>query len=254
MQRSNSYIIMFIVALTLVCATLLSLTHEVLKDRQAANVAYEKKQFILKTFMGSEKVAGMEKTEVNKLYDEMVNPMVVNYKGEVQEGLVADEVEIEKEYKKDPKERVYPLYTIKEGESINYFVLPTYGMGLWDNIWGYVAIKSDRNTIKGVVFDHKGETPGLGARITTDEIQNRYVGKEIKNEEGKLVSVTMTKGENGGGEKSLEHYADNPHKVDGMSGATLTADGVNAMLDNYLDAYNNYFKKIGDGTKTASAQ
>jgi len=245
---------MFIVALTLVCATLLSLTHEVLKPMQDANVAFEKKKFILTTFLGSEKVGAMKTEEVNKFYAEKVIPKVVNFEGKEQEGLVADEVEIEKEYKKPSDERVYPLYTIEEDGAVKYYVLPTYGMGLWDNISGYVAIQADKNTIQGIVFDHKGETPGLGARITTDEIQNRYTGKEIKNEQDELVSVTMTKGENGGGEKSLEHYSEAPHKVDGMSGATLTAIGINDMLEDYLNAYNNYFKSLGNGTKTASAQ
>lgn len=99
------------------------------------------------------------------------------------------------------------------------------------------------NTIKGVVFDHKAETPGLGARITTDEIRSRFAGKKIKDEAGNLVSVAMQKGEQGGGDKSIEAFKNEMHKVDGMSGATLTANGINDMMSNYFKAYQNYFLK-----------
>ncbi len=242
MQRSNSYIFTFIVALTMTCAVLLSLTYESLKDKQAANVAFEKRQFILTTFMGAEAVSTMKSEDVNKVYDEKVKSSVVDFSGKVLD-MQPDDIELVKEYKKPLEERLLPVYTITGAEGLEYVVLPTYGFGLWDNIWGYVALEKDMNTVKGVVFDHKGETPGLGARITTDEIQSRYVGKTIRDESGELVSVTMMKGENGGGDKSIAAFEEQPHKVDGMSGATLTGNGINDMLGNYFKAYNNYFKQ-----------
>jgi Na+-transporting NADH:ubiquinone oxidoreductase subunit C len=111
-----------------------------------------------------------------------------------------------------------------------------YGYGLWNDIWGFIALESDMNTIRGVKFDHKGETPGLGARIQSDaELQDRYKGKSIYEGE-KLVSVTMMKGEG-------NDYSNDKHKVDGMSGATLTAKGVNNMLSDYLSSYESYLKK-----------
>jgi len=224
------------------CAVLLSLTNEALKDKQAANVAFEKRQFILTTFMGAEAIGAMKPEEVNKVYDEKVKSSVVDFNGKVLD-MQPDDLELVKEYKKPIEERLLPVYTITGSEGLEYVVLPTYGFGLWDNIWGYVALEKDMNTIKGIVFDHKGETPGLGARITTDEIQTRYEGKTIRDESGELVSVTMMKGENGGGEKSVSAFEGKPHKVDGMSGATLTGNGINDMLSDYFKAYNNYFKQ-----------
>jgi len=241
-QRSNSYIFTFVVALTMTCAVLLSLTYESLKDKQAANVAFEKRQFILTTFMGAAAVGAMKPEEVNKVYDEKVKASVVDFNGKALD-MQPDELAVDREYKKPIEERLLPLYTITGTEGLEYVVLPTYGFGLWDNIWGYIALEKDMKTIKGVVFDHKGETPGLGARITTEEIQNRFEGKTIRDEGGELVSVTMMKGENGGGDKSVSAFEDKPHKVDGMSGATLTANGINDMLGNYFKAYNNYFKQ-----------
>ncbi|MBI1222494.1 MAG: NADH:ubiquinone reductase (Na(+)-transporting) subunit C [Bacteroidetes bacterium] len=243
MQRSNTYIFTFIVALTMICAVLLSLTNESLKDKQAANVAFEKRKFILTTFMGADAVGGMSPAKVNEVYDAKVKSSVVDYQGKTLD-VPVDDIEIEKEYKKPLEERRLPVYSIIGSEGLEYLVLPVYGFGLWDNIWGYVALENDANTIKGVVFDHKGETPGLGARITTQEIQSRFVGKTIHDKEGDVVSVTVMKGENGGGEKSIEAYKDQPHEVDGMSGATLTGKGVNKMLSDYFTAYNNYFKQL----------
>lgn len=234
----------------MICAVLLSLTNESLKDKQAANVAFEKRKFILTTFMGAEAVAQLDEKKVNEIYDAKVKPSVVNFAGEKVEA-DADKVAIEKEYKKPLEERELPVYNIVGEGGLEFVVLPTYGFGLWDNIWGYVALEKDMNTIKGVVFDHKGETPGLGARITTDEIQSRFVGKTIRNESGEMVSVTMQKGENGGGDKSIAAFEGQPHKVDGMSGATLTGNGVNDMLTDYFKAYNNYFKN-SSVEKTAS--
>jgi Na+-transporting NADH:ubiquinone oxidoreductase subunit C len=131
---------------------------------------------------------------------------------------------------------VYEFKNETDPNKIEYIVLPIHGFGLWNEIWGFIALESDMSTIRGVSFDHKGETPGLGARIASDaEISMRYKGKTIY-DGAKLVSVTMMKGEG-------NDYADDPHKVDGMSGATLTAKGVNNMLLDYLTSYENYLKK-----------
>ena len=98
-----------------------------------------------------------------------------------------------------------------------------------------ITLSVRRNEIVGVAFDHKAETPGLGARISSDEIQERYKGKKIFNELGDLVSIKMLKKENN---KMLTL-----HEVDGMSGATITANGLNDMLKNYLDCYLPFIKK-----------
>lgn len=110
-----------------------------------------------------------------------------------------------------------------------------YGFGLWDNIWGFVALKGDLETINGVNFDHKSETPGLGARITTEEIQSRFVGKKIYDKTMDLVAVQMMKGEG-------NDYSNEPHKVDGMSGATITGKGLSDMIVDYLACYNGFIQ------------
>lgn len=244
MQRSNSYIIMYTIALTLVCAVVLGLTSEGLKPTQKANIDLEKKKFILQSFMGTEKVSTFKKEEIESIYKNRVKGVILKSTGEEISG-VAEMVDVAKEYKKPEADRQLPFYIISsetDPSKTEFYVMPVFGFGLWDNIWGYVAVKGDMNTIAGVVFDHKGETPGLGARITTPEIQDRYVGKQLFAEK-EFKSVKMQKGEG-------NNYDSDPHSVDGMSGATLTANGINNMMNAYLGAYSNYFSKISSPSLT----
>ena len=234
MQQSNRYIIIFASILTIVCGGLLALASEGLKEKQQFNIALEQKKNILSTVRTLE-----EGQSIDSLYSQQVKEFVIDHEGNVKKGIQPKDVILAVEYKKPAEQRLLPVYEFKnesDSTKVDYVVLPVYGYGLWNDIWGYVALESDMNTIRGVKFDHKGETPGLGARIESDaEVQARYKGKSIY-EDSKLVSVTMMKGEG-------NDYSDHPHRVDGMSGATLTAKGVNNMLKDYLSSYENYLKK-----------
>ena len=233
MRQSNLYIVIYAAILTIVCGGLLAFASQTLKPRQDANVEIERKQNILATVMELKKGDNIE-----QIYATRVKEMVIDYAGNIKEGVAASKVDITKEYKKKPEERLLPVYEFRneaDSNKVENVVLPLYGYGLWNNIWGFVALKSDLNTIQGVTFAHAGETPGLGARITSEEIQERYKGKSIF-EANALVSVMMMKGE------GLD-YSDDPHQVDGMSGATLTGKGVNNMLKDYFTCYENYIKK-----------
>ena len=234
MRQSNSYIIIYAAVLTVVCGGLLAFAAEGLKEKQQYNIDMEQKKNILSTVIALDKGAN-----VNDIYSKRVKAFVVDFQGNAKEGMLPKDVNLAAEYKKAPDDRLLPVYEFKSENDPNkteYVVLPVFGYGLWNNIWGFVALKSDLNTIQGVKFQHAGETPGLGARIESDqEVQDRYKGKTIY-EGGNLISVTMMKGEG-------QDYTDEPHRVDGMSGATLTAKGVNNMLKDYLTSYENYLKK-----------
>lgn len=234
MRQSNLYIVLFAGVLTIVCGGLLALASEGLKEKQQFNIDMEQKKNILSTVITVE-----EGVDVNSLYSKRVRAFVVDFEGNKKEGMKPADVNLAMEYKKPAKERLLPVYEFKnEADSTksDFVVLPVYGYGLWNNIWGFVALKSDLNTIQGVKFQHAAETPGLGARIESDqEVQDRYRGKTIF-ENDKLVSVTMMKGE------GLD-YSSKSHQIDGMSGATLTGKGVNNMLKEYFAAYENYIKK-----------
>jgi Na+-transporting NADH:ubiquinone oxidoreductase subunit C len=237
-RQSNLYILLYAAGITVVCGGLLALASEGLKEKQQANIELERKANILSTVM-----ALGEDVNISEIYSKRVKAYVVDFNGNVVEGVDAASVNVEAEYKKQPKDRLLPVYEFRSEsnpDQLEYVVLPVHGFGLWDKIWGYIALQSDFNTVQGVIFQHKGETPGLGARIASDDIQSRYKGKKVF-EGDDLVSVVMMKGEG-------FDYSDDPHKVDGMSGATLTGNGVNNMLKDYLSCYENYFKKLKQKT------
>jgi len=253
-KNSNAYILTFAIGMTLILGTALAFVSESLKEKQQAEREFERKKFILSAALGTDNINAMvakSRAEVNDLYDSRVKDLVVDSEGKPIDGLTSDQVIVAKEYKKlkrnsnDEMEVKsgetlrLPVYTIasESGDQIEYYVLPIYGFGLWDNIWGYMAVQSDFKTVQGVIFDHKGETPGLGARITEQKLQERYQGKELLNEQGQLVSVNMQKGEGA-------DYSDSPHKVNGMTGATITGNGVNSMVKDYAMLYSDYFNRI----------
>ena len=245
-KNSSGYIFGFALLVILVCGVLLSIVSGALAEKQKEEKELERKMFILKSSLGDE-IAGLTKLEVAEIYSQRVEEKILNSRGEDVAGKTVGDVALRKEYKKldksgklkDGEEINLPLYLVKDKDKkeIQFYVMPIYGFGLWDNIWGYTALQSDMNTIKGMVLDHKGETPGLGANITDADVQNRYQSKKIYNETGKLVSVIMQKGEG-------NDYSDDPHSVDGMSGATLTADGVNNMLSSYLRLYQPFLETV----------
>ena len=249
MQQSNIYVIVFTAIMTIVVGGVLSFTSQVLAPAQKKSVELDTKSQILSSVMDREKLGQMKPEEVLSMYDARITSLVVDINGNTVEtdedgkAIVAEQVNILKNYKKDPENRLYPVFKYMNAENsdkVDAYILPLYGAGLWDKIWGFVALDSEIKTIAGASFAHKAETPGLGARIASPQIQQRYVGKEIYDENGNLVSVKMVKGEGNAGLTA--------HQVDGMSGATITGKGLNAMLENYLTYYQSYLKKTKNQT------
>jgi Na+-transporting NADH:ubiquinone oxidoreductase subunit C len=240
-QHSNGYIIGFIIALTIACGSLLALANVFLKPFQKEAQELDTKKQILSAVVSDMTTI----TDVNDYYAKRIEAIAVDVNGDLiaqdRDGsdLIVENINIAKEFKeKDKSKKRFPVFKYKNDKGdIEAYILPVYGNGLWDNIWGYVALNPDLATLKGVALDHKGETPGLGARITDAEVQNRYQGKSIYDEAGVLVGVTMIKGEKNPPEKISQN------QVDGMAGATITAVGVNDMVKNYLGHYQNYFEK-----------
>ncbi len=234
MKQSNSYIIGFAIACTVVLGAMLSLAAVGLRERQAEARDLDTKKQILGAVMTFK-----EGDDIKAIYAKRIKSLVVDANGDEKQGVIAEKVDIGKNYKLTPEAREYPVFQFvseSNPNEVEAYILPIYGNGLWDRIWGYLALSPDLNTIKGIVFDHKAETPGLGARIADKEIQERYVNKKLYDKSGNFVSVTMLKSEIG---NTLDD-----HKVDGMSGATMTANGVNRMIQNYVSYYQPYLNKI----------
>lgn len=227
--------------MTVVIGGILSFTSQVLAPAQKKSIELDTKQSILSAVMTLEKG-----DDALAIYSKRIKSMVVDIDGNLIEKnrkgntIIAEEVNILKNYKMDRSTREYPVFEYmseSNPDEIEAYILPLYGAGLWNAIYGYVALEKDLNTIKGVSFGHVQETPGLGARIDSKEIQVRYQGKTIFDESGNLVSVVMLKGE----KKDPSLFG--THEVDGMSGSTLTAKGLNAMVKDYLGCYEPFIKK-----------
>jgi Na+-transporting NADH:ubiquinone oxidoreductase subunit C len=180
------------------------------------------------------KVSDLQDQEVLDIFKNQMQQVVVDMQGNTVEGMLAEDIDMAKERKKADAERKLPLF-IYQGEGVTSYILAVRGSGLWDEIWGSIALEGDLNTIAGVAFDHKAETPGLGAEIKDNPaFRKQFIGKQIF-ENGQYVSVLVKKG---GAEKG------NLHQVDGITGATITSDGVTKMLESGLKNYLPYIEQL----------
>lgn len=215
-------------------AFVLSFTSESLKELQNANVKKEKMQNIL-----SSVGINVSRDESELLYKDYIsNELSLKSDGSIDDDVEAFDINLALEVKKDSDTQRYPLY-IANVKNEKFYVIPLRGAGLWAEIWGYIALKDDINTIKGVSFDHKSETAGLGAEITEDWFINSFTDEKIKDSEGNFVGVYLTKSNNDPGNKDK---MDN--EVDAISGATITGDGVSDMIIERIQNYIPYFKNI----------
>lgn len=227
-KNSNAYTFIFAIIMVVVVAAALSFTATSLQPLQAENVRLEKMQDILST-VGVQ----TDRDGAQELFDKYIKEQVsLSYDGSVKKGVDAFQVNLAREVKKLVEEQAFPLY-VAELENETFYIVPLRGKGLWDAIWGYVALEKDLNTIKGITFDHKGETAGLGAEITTDWFKERFIGERIFNDKNDLVGVIVTK------QYTANKIGDN--RVNSISGATITGDGVTDMLKERLSRYLPYF-------------
>ena len=223
-KESNVYIIIYSTVMVVVVAVLLAVAAMSLKDRQDANILNEKKNAIL---------ASLSATDQN--YDEFISAYAVNAEGEMIEG--EDVFVLLQDLKGSFEQGKYPVFEAQDGR----VVLPITGSGLWGPIWGYIALESDMNTVSGIVLDHQGETPGLGAEIATAAHQAMYQGKQLF-EGDEFVSITLKKGGASEG---------NTHEVDAITGGTKTSDGVSAMIKGSVE---NYLPLLGAKKGAAVAE
>ncbi len=229
-KNSNAYIIIYTVVMVVIVGTLLAFLATSLKSKQDANVLNEQKVSIMKAF-----------GEADANFDEVVT-MGRLVAGEFAEVTEAQDVAAVFAMLGDRKALTeatdnLPIFKMEKDAMVKY-VLPIVGKGLWGDIWGYVALQQteDNVVITGIVMDHAGETPGLGAEIATANVQKMFEGKALYNAEG-AFAVRMQKG-----------GAQNEHQVDAITGGTKTCDGVNAMLENSISKYESFLR----ATETAA--
>lgn len=250
---SNSYIFRFATIMVVLVAAILTLVATVLKPLQEDNKKAEKMQAIL----SSADIIVEREQAIESYKDKLLAEFVIDldgnivsiYKGE-EEGFTkgserAFSINMKKlldrlkRYKAGSlKEQPHlPMFVIQGKEGDSLFVIPVRGKGLWGPVWGNIALEKDLNTIKGASFDHKGETPGLGAEINTEQFESQFKNTKLFNEQGEFVSVQVVKG--GVDNSSIS----NEHGVDAISGGTITSNGVSEMIQEGISNYIPYIKK-----------
>ena len=238
--NSDVYAIIYSAVVVVIVAFLLAGVSSLLSPKQQDNIRLDKKKQIL---------ASLNERNLDDAaakYDELIEAdYIVNAQGAV----VAQEggFEVKNE---DVNEENLPLYVAKVNGATKY-IIPMTGNGLWGGIWGYIALNDDCNTIYGVYFSHASETPGLGAEIASDKFQNRFtkdkdgnaIVKKVYDEAGK-VALAVEKGKGVAG-------AD--YHIDAVSGATITCNGLQVMLETKLAPYYNYLQSNVAAPKTVPA-
>ena len=198
--NSNGYTFMFAIIMVVVVATVLAFTATSLQPTQRENVRQEKMQSILATIGIETDRAGAE-----ELYDQYITEeLSLREDGTEDEDIDAFQVDLAKELKKPAADQVFPLY-IAEVDGEKFYIVPLRGNGLWNAIFGYIALRDDVNTIAGATFDHLGETPGLGAEITKEFFKERFNVIKIFEENGDLIEVSVVKGDREPSDKVDNH-------------------------------------------------
>ena len=236
MNRSNFYIFMYASVMVIIVAALLSLAATGLKPLQDKNEEIAKKLDILNTVgLGMEVGEAESKNDyVEAEFEKFITEsFVVNSKGDRVEGVDAFTIDLKKENVKEVDERTLPVYVCTHANGAQNYIFPVLGKGLWGPIWGYVALNSDFVSIAGVVFDHKGETPGLGAEINTPPFQDQFIDKKIFDASGKFVSIQVNK----------IGFPVTESSVDAITGGTITSKSLEAMLYDCLSVYESFINK-----------
>lgn len=227
-MRSNKYTILFAFTLSLVLSMLLSGVYMLLKDRQDENRALEKQQSILH----AAKIEFADNQDAKNLFQKRVETMVVDKKGELIKGATDAQA--------DGKSALL-IYAIKnEAGQVESYVYPVLGSGLWSKLYGYLAVDKLGKNVLGLIFYKQGETPGLGAEIEKEWFVQNFDNKTLFNE-NKLVGVRVAKGS---AARDPSYKFDSSRLVDGISGATITGNGISDMMVKEPLKYEPFFQKI----------
>ncbi|CAI9430095.1 Na(+)-translocating NADH-quinone reductase subunit C [Candidatus Ornithobacterium hominis] len=246
---SNVYTVVFAVIMVVVVGAILAFVASSLNGKIKENERLETQQNILYamgenqdeepyTGAGSVNFIPAEKAETE--FKKYIKKQYVLQGDEMKEDPEAFTIDIKKEEelsKKTDYQRRLPLF-IGERDNQEFYIIPMRGKGLWDAIWGYLALNNDLE-VQGVYFDHASETPGLGANIKERYFMDDFHGEKILDENNNLEGITVAKGNM----DPLNERKDD-FKVDAISGATITGDGVTAMINNTLDMYLPYLLKL----------
>ena len=241
--NSNTYTIIYTTLIVVLVAAVLAFVSQSLKSRQEANEKADTMSQIL-TAAGfatkAELQAAGNTAVLERFAQELDRSFTVGTDGRKVADLEADKVYTPKELKaqnyniKDGSAAELPVFIFKNGTT----VVPVYGAGLWGPVWGYIAFEPGSNVMKGAYFDHESETAGLGAKIKDDP----SFQAEFKGESADFNSANVFDIVKGGAPKNPDGTSVADNRIDAITGATMTSNGLDAAIDTWLGAYSAYFK------------
>ena len=232
---NNKYV--FILTISIMCSLFLSLASQGLKPLKDKNVEIDKKKNILNA-VGLD-ITELTNNDIDNYFSSNIDTLIIDLEGNVISSLSVIDLESKESNQSgevkyfNNNQEFLPLYI---DNSKNAIVLPISGKGLWSTLFGYFAIDSNNySTVKGITFYKHKETPGLGGEVSKKWFQENFIGKEIYRD-NILNSIKVAKA----------GYADknNLYEVDGISGATITSNGVSDFLKRDLNRYEKYFKRM----------
>ncbi len=244
--EKNTYTLLFAVGLVVIVGTLLAAIDSSLKDKIRINKILEKQQNILYAIGINENegnsVNFIAADKAEKEFNKYITKQIYIQGDQVIEDDKAYLIDVKKQkaLAKDPShKRKLPLF-IAEKDGRNLYVAPIRGKGLWDAIWAYVSVDEDM-IIRGIYFDHKAETPGLGANIKQRFFMDDFIGESLLDIQGNFKGVTVSK--TNLDPKNEDKY---DNEVDAIAGSTITGDGVTAMIRSDLSLYQPYFNSLNN--------
>jgi Na+-transporting NADH:ubiquinone oxidoreductase subunit C len=239
----NVYTVLFATLMVVVVGSILAYLASGLKPLIRENERFEKQQNILYALGVNENespgsVDFIPTDRVEEVFSQHIREQLVISGDQITRDDQAYLIDIKKELaaKKSGQTPRLPVF-IGEKDGKTYHILPMYGKGLWDAIWGFMAL-DENMVVQGVYFDHKGETPGLGSNIKERFFMDDFIGESIVNN-GRLVGIGVVKGNN---DPVNNDKQDN--QVDALAGATITGNGVTAMISESLNLYKDYLQSI----------
>jgi len=254
MDHSTGYTIGFTAAVCLVCSIVVAGSAVSLKDRQDANVVLDRQEKVLTVAGLMREDESKSAAEVVQLFSDRIVPRAVDLSSGKYTDAVDPENYDQRKAARDPemsreaeanaaKVRRLPTYAVvfevkSETGGTDALIIPIEGKGLWSTLYGYLALSPDTKTIKGITFYEHGETPGLGGEVDNPRWKGLWKGR-LAFDERWNPAIRVIKGPAG-------PVASDPHRVDGLSGATITSRGVSNLVGYWLgeSGFGPYLAKV----------
>jgi Na+-transporting NADH:ubiquinone oxidoreductase subunit C len=261
-REGTLYTVSFAAVVCIVCAVLVSVPAVTLRPRQELNRRLDEQKNVLRAAGLVDPGQALSRERVAQLFAENVQPVVIDLaSGEPRPGIDAASFDQRTATADPQRSRAIPanpakvlrtpydalVYEVKKGDRVEMYVFPVTGKGLWSTLYGFLALDADLETIRGLTFYEHGETPGLGGEIENPAWQKLWQGRRAFGPDGK-PRIEVIKGHAG-------PPAADPYHVDGLSGATMTSNGVTALVQFWLgDAgYGPFLEKLREEARQASA-